>query len=171
MTRRGTGSTTVSSSVGSSRNTSGIRMEAYYFLSHRITAVNTITLVLRDTAVHAASHTLSNEHRLPPFSNSCAKDHYTSLNFLSSFLQCCAVFCISTESCWGPSKSDFVAPLPARSVIYPCKAVSSPPAPCNQNCGPHSWGWLSKMRTVLSAHLKQKTQSNKDTNRAWFLGQ
>ena len=171
MTRQGTGSTTDSSSVGFSRNTSGIRMEAYYFLSHRITAANTITLVLKDTVVHAASHTLSNEHRLPPFSNSCAKDHSISLNFLSSFLQHCAVFCISTESRWGPSKSVFLAPLLTRSCIYPCKAyvVSSPLARCNQNCGSCSWVWLSKMRTVLSTHLEQKTQSNKDTNRARFL--
>lgn len=84
MTRQGTGSTTVSSSAGSSRNTSGIRMEAYYFLSHRITAVNTITLVRRDTALHTASRTPSNQHRLLPFSNSCAKDHSISLNFFFS---------------------------------------------------------------------------------------
>lgn len=159
MTRQGTGSTTDSSSVGSSRNTSGIRMEAYYFLSHRITAVNTITLVLRATAVHAASHTLSNEHRLPPSSNSCAKDHSIRLSFLSSFLQHCAVFCISTESRWGSSKSVFLPPLLTRSCVYPCKAyvVSSPPARCNQNWGLHSWVWLSKMRTLLSIHLEQKT--------------
>lgn len=102
-------SATVSSLVGSYRNTSRIRMEVYYFLSYRITAVNTITLVPRDTAMHAASHTLSNKHHLPPFSNSCAKDHSTSLNFLSSFLQHCAAFCISSEPHRGPSKSGFLA--------------------------------------------------------------
>lgn len=98
MTRQGTGSTTVCSSAGSSRNTSGIRMEAYYFLSHRITAVNTITLVRRDTASHTASHTLSNQHRLLPFSNSCAKDHSISLNFFSLLLS--SVVCSILHQHW-----------------------------------------------------------------------
>lgn len=81
MTRQSIGSTTVSSSAGSSRNTSGIRMGAHYSLSHRITAVNTITLVLRDAALHTVSLTRWNEHRLPPFSSCCA-DHSISLNLL-----------------------------------------------------------------------------------------
>lgn len=148
----GPGSTTVSSSVASSRNTSGIRMEAYYFLSHRIAAVNTRTLVRRDTAVHVASRTLSNKHRLPPSTNSSA--HSKSLNFLSSFPQFRAVFSLSTEPRSGPPTAVLVAPVPARRGIYPCKAyvVSSPPAPRDQSCGPHSWA-----RTILSAHLEQNT--------------
>lgn len=91
MTRQSTGSTTVSSSAGSSRNTSGIRMGAHYSPSHRITAVHTtVTLVLRDATLHTASLTRWNEHRLPPFSSCCA-DHSKSLNFL--FLPVSSVLC------------------------------------------------------------------------------
>lgn len=45
---------------------------------------------------------------LAPFSTSCAKHHSISLSFLSSFLHHCAVFWISTESSWGPSKPVFL---------------------------------------------------------------
>lgn len=85
---------------------------------------------------------------LAPSINSCAKYHSITSNLLSSFLQHCTVFWISTESSWGPWKPFFLAQ-------------------CNQSCGCCSWVWLSVMRTVLPIHREWKTQS-KDAHRAWF---
>lgn len=91
-------------------------MEAYYFLSHRIAAVNTITLVRRDTAVHVASHTLSNKHRLPPSTNSSA--HSKSLNFLH--------FLSSVQYFLSALNHAQVLPQQFLWLLYPHAVVSTP---------------------------------------------
>lgn len=59
-------------------------MEAYYFLP--IIAVNTITLVLKDTAAHAASHTIRGTSLAPSQQQLC-KGPFRQLELPFSFMQ------------------------------------------------------------------------------------
>lgn len=150
MARRGAGSTTVSSAVGSSRNTLGMRMEVYNFLSHRISAVHTVPSI-QEMLPCTQPHTLNQMNIVSSFQQKLCKALFykLKLSFLIS-----SPLCSILDQHWIKLRS-FKTSFSGKNVT---RTVDVAPAV-----------WLPTMWTVLPTHREWKTQS-KDTHRAWFLG-